>query len=151
VYFLFEMGRKATASFGQLKGNLGAVIMIGILVPILGGVLGTSVGILLGYTEGQTFMLSLLMASASYVLAPISVQQILNSLYHPTAPEVQNVVAISMALSVGVTLPFNVLIGFEMYYLSFQVFSFITWLPVLGLALIGALYLWAVFKGRQKS
>ena len=44
VYFLFEMGRKATASFGQLKGEIGSVIMIGIFVPIMGGLLGISVG-----------------------------------------------------------------------------------------------------------
>ena len=140
VYFLFEMGRKATASFGQLKGNLGSVIMVGVLLPILGGALGVSMGALVGYTEGQAFMLGLLMASASYVLAPISLNQILNSLYHPTAPEIKNVVAVSMALSVGVTLPFNVLIGFELYYLLIKAVSVVPALALVSFAVLGLVW-----------
>ena len=87
-------------------------------------------------------MLGVLMASASYVLAPISVQQILNSLYHPTAPETQNVVAISMALSVGVALPFNVLIGFELYNRYILAMTMVPNLVWLGLLI--PLIVWAV-------
>jgi len=146
AYFLFEMGRKATASFGQLTGHIGSVIMIGILVPILGGLLGVSVGHLLGYSAGQMFMLGLLMASASYVLAPISLNQILQSLYHPKAPEIKNVVAISMALSVGVALPFNVLIGFELYYGFMKLLTMLPWLAYLGITIPIGIWGWSLRK-----
>lgn len=150
IYFLFEMGRKATASLGQLKGHIGSVIMIGISIPLMGGVFGVSLGSLLGYSMGETFVLALLLASASYVLAPISVQQILNSLYHPTKPEVQNVVAISMALSVGVALPFNVLIGFELYYALINATNALTSFGWISLTLLGLLWGVSILK-KQKT
>lgn len=134
-YFLFEMGRKALASFGQLQGRFGSIVLIGIVVPILGGVIGVSLGSVLGFTPGETFIWALLLASASYVLAPISMQEILKSLYHPKHQEAQEAISISMALSVGITLPFNILVGFEIYYLLIQLTSDFPSLAYIGLML----------------
>ena len=44
-------------------------------------------------------------------------EKVLKSIYKPKPKMAKQVVATSMALSVGVTLPFNILIGFELYYL----------------------------------
>lgn len=120
LYFLFEMGRKASSNLSGLKGKLGSVICIGIVIPILGGLFGTSLGYWLGYDAGNMFMMAILMASASYVLAPLCMQEILLSMYKPTPEVASRAVATSMALSVGVTLPFNIILGFELYYLMIQ-------------------------------
>lgn len=146
AYFLFEMGRKASSSFKKIKKNLGAVFFIGIAIPILGGIVGVSIGHMFGYSEGQQFIMAVLMASASYVLAPISMQEILKSIYHPSSEEIKDIVSTSMALSVGVTLPFNILIGFELY---FHLISVMTLFPILawsGIIIPLGLYLAAVKK-----
>ncbi len=120
LYFLFEMGRRALDSIGKLRGKMGSVFFVGIAIPVLGGLFGTSLGYWLGYDTGSMFTMAILMASASYVLAPLCMQEVLKSVYHPNQKLAEEVVAISMALSVGVTLPFNVLIGFELYYVMIK-------------------------------
>lgn len=146
VYFLFEMGRKASSSLGQLKGKIKSVLFVGIAIPILGGIVGVSLGQLFGYTQGQQFIMALLMASASYVLAPISMQEILKSIYKPDAKEIQDIIATSMALSVGVTLPFNILIGFELYHTFISVMTYAPSLAWAGISLPIVLYIWASTK-----
>jgi uncharacterized protein len=116
LYFLFEMGRKASSSLHKLKGKIGSTIFVGIAIPILGGIWGVSIGHFLGYSPGSMFTLAILMASASYVLAPLCMHEVLKSIYKPNRHIANQVVATCMALSVGITLPFNILIGFELYY-----------------------------------
>lgn len=135
LYFLFEMGCKASDNLGKLKGKIGSVFFIGIAIPVLGGFLGASLGYWLNYDIGSSFVLAVLMASASYVLAPLCMQEILKSIYKPKPGIAKQVVAMSIALSVGVTLPFNILIGFKLYYLIVQGMQSFQVLPVLGLML----------------
>jgi len=123
IYFLFEMGRKASSSIETLAGQFKTTILFGTIIPILGGLFGVSLGYLLNYTPGQMFTMALLMASASYVLAPISMHEILKSLKGVTTTQAERSIATSMALSVGITLPFNIIIGFELYYLSIILLS----------------------------
>lgn len=146
AYFLFEMGSKASSSFKKIKKKLGAIFFIGIAIPTLGGIVGVSIGQILGYTQGQQFIMAILMASASYVLAPISMQEILKSIYKPSSEEIKDIVATSMALSVGVTLPFNILIGFELYSYLISVMTLFPILAGSGIIIPLGLYLAAIKK-----
>lgn len=129
LYFLFEMGCKASNSLLSLKKNVGSVLFTGITIPILGGIFGSSIGYLMGYSTGNMFIMAILMASASYVLAPLCMYEILKDIYKTKKEVAKQVVATSMALSIGVALPFNILIGFELYYIIIKALQ--TW-PILA-------------------
>ncbi len=123
TYFLFEMGAKAADSLRSIKGKYQELCIFGIGAPFVGGVSGALAGYLLGYGVGEAFMFSILMASASYVLVPISFKEILKNSSIASAEQADAAVATSMALSVGIALPFNIVIGFEIYYLLLRLLS----------------------------
>jgi len=62
-------------------------------------------------------------------------QEILKSIYKPKPEIAKKVVSTSMALSVGVTLPFNILFGFELYYLMIKGMQASPRVAAIGLAL----------------
>lgn len=123
LYFLFEMGYKAADSVSHLKKDLYSLVFAGIIIPIIGGIFGSAIGYWAGYSTGDTFIMAILMASASYVLAPLCMLETLKGVYRAEPEIAQQIVATSMALSIGVTLPFNILIGFELYYMLIQLFQ----------------------------
>jgi hypothetical protein len=135
LYFLFEMGCKASHSLLNLKKNVVSVLFTGIAIPILGGIFGSSIGYLMGYSTGNMFIMAILMASASYVLAPLCMYEILKDIYNTKKEMAQHVVATSMALSIGVALPFNILIGFELYYMIIKALQALPILAFFGLGL----------------
>jgi|GEM_PF-1056775 len=150
LYFLFEMGRKASQSFSRLKGKLGSVFFVGIAIPILGGLSGSAVTHLLGYDAGSAFIMGILMASASYVLAPLCMYEVVHSIYKPNKKVAEQVVATSMALSVGVTLPFNILIGFELYISAIEAMEKSSIYAYSSLALLGIVLLLSwVFRVKE--
>lgn len=149
AYFLFEMGCKASASLSDMKGKLKALCGFGILIPLVGGIFGVSVGGLLGYGMGEMFVFAILMASASYVLVPISLREILRSAQVTTPKAAENAIATSMALSVGITLPFNIIVGFELYYLFLKFAPPYT--PVLWRGVLLPFVIWGVAIMRPLS
>jgi hypothetical protein len=135
LYFLFEMGCKASDSLLNLKKNVGSVVFAGIAIPILGGIFGSSLGYWVGCGTGNMFIMAVLMASASYVLAPLCMYEILKDIYKTKKEVAKQVVATSIALSIGVTLPFNILIGFELYYMMIKVLQAFPILAFFGIGL----------------
>jgi len=135
MYFLFEMGCKASDSLGNLKDDIRAVFFVGIAIPIIGGITGSAIGYWMGYNVSGMFIMAILMASASYVLAPLCMYEVLKSMYKANLKIAKEVVSTSMALSVGVTLPFNILIGFKLYYLIIKIFQSSPMLALFGLIL----------------
>lgn len=135
LYFLFEMGCKASNSLLSLKKDIGSIIFVGTAIPILGGIFGSSIGYWMGYSTSEMFIMAILMASASYVLAPLCVYEVLKSIYKPKLEIPKQVVSTSMALSVGVALPFNILIGFELYYVIIKALQASPILAAFGLGL----------------
>ena len=135
LYFLFEMGCKSSDNLSNLKKDILSVVFVGVLVPILGGIFGSAIGYWMGYSTSGMFIMAVLMASASYVLAPLCIYEILKSIYKNNQKIAKQVVSISMALSVGVTLPFNILIGLELYYVIVKAMQTSPVLAFLGIAL----------------
>lgn len=104
--FLLEMGLITAAQFGSLKRHGPFLVLFGIGMPLFSSVMGMALGMALGLSPGGTAMLAILAASASYIAVPaamrISVPQA-----NPT---------LSLAASLGVTFPFNVLVGIPLYH-----------------------------------
>lgn len=146
LYFIFEIGQKAGASIQSAKKNISSFLFLGIFIPILGGLFGASVGYFLGYSLGNSFLLSILLASASYVLAPVCMQEMLKSIDDISEEKIREIIGISMSLSVGIILPFNILIGLELYYRFAQATSSFPILAFIGISLPIVIIFLSLFK-----
>ena len=104
--FLLEMGLITSKHVGSLKKYGIFLIVFGISMPMLSAVLGASTACLLGFSVGGTAMLAILAASASYIAVPAAMRI--------SVPEANP--TLSLAASLGITFPFNVVIGIPIYY-----------------------------------
>lgn len=104
--FLLEMGLIAAAQAGSLKRYGLFLLPFGTLVPVVFGAIGTGLALLMGMSQGGTMLFAVLAASSSYIAVPaamrISVPQA-----NPT---------LSLTASLGITFPFNVLVGIPLYW-----------------------------------
>lgn len=111
--FLLTLGIKAGKNFKHFK-TLGPVMAgFAIVMPLLGGTLGALTGALLGFGPGGATALAVLCASASYIAAPAAVSIAL--------PEANQSIAITASL--GITFPFNLIVGLPVYFWLAQVFT----------------------------
>jgi len=104
--FLLGMGVMAANRLEDLKRVGGFLIAFGILIPLLSAVGGVLVGWGLGLGEGNTTLLAVLYASASYIAAPAAMRIVI--------PEANP--ALSLGASLGVTFPFNLVLGIPAYH-----------------------------------
>ncbi|MFO0027979.1 MAG: sodium-dependent bicarbonate transport family permease [Pseudomonadota bacterium] len=106
MLFLLEMGMTAARQFRAFT-QVG-VFMTGfaILMPVAMGLLGTWVGWMVGLSQGGAFVLGAVCASASYIDAPAACRAAL-----PQANP-----GIYLTASLGVTFPFNIVLGLPAYY-----------------------------------
>lgn len=114
VLFLLEMGIVAGARLSDLKKVGLPLISLGVLIPILHGVIGVALGHWSGLSVGGATVLGTMAASASYIAAPPAVRMTLpeaNPTYYLTA-------------SLAVTFPFNLVFGIPLF------FEFSEWLAV---------------------
>ncbi len=106
AFFLLEMGIVTSHKLASLKQTGLFLVGFGILMPIFSGTLGAAVGLLTGLSIGGATVLATLAASASYIAAPaamrIAVPQANPTLY--------------LTASLGITFPFNIVIGIPIYY-----------------------------------
>ncbi|KZN52130.1 sodium-dependent bicarbonate transport family permease [Pseudoalteromonas luteoviolacea] len=99
--FLLKMGLVAGEQLGTLKKNSLFLISFAILMPMLGGLAGTGLGVLLELSAGGITLMAVLGASASYIAVPAAMKESL--------PEAN--AGMSITASLGITFPFNVLLG----------------------------------------
>lgn len=114
VLFLVEMGMVAAR---QLRGfaEVGPkMLLFGTAMPLLMGVLGATLGGLAGLSLGGAFILAAIAGSASYIDAPAAVRS--------TFPQANP--SIYLTSSLGVTLPFNLLIGLPLLFAYTQWFCY---------------------------
>ncbi len=104
--FLLEMGLITATQFGSLRRYGMFLVLFGIGMPLFSSVVGLALGLALGLSVGGTAMLAILAASASYIAAPAAMRI--------SVPEANP--TLSLAASLGVTFPFNVLIGIPLYH-----------------------------------
>lgn len=105
--FLLEMGMEAGKRIGEFR-RVGVFLMVfGLVMPVIGGVAGILVGhYWLGFGIGGTLLVAVLGASASYIAVPPAMRLAI--------PEANP--SYYLTLSLGVTFPFNVLIGIPLYH-----------------------------------
>lgn len=104
--FLLEMGLITAAQVGSLKKYGVFLIVFGIGMPLFSALVGATLGWSLGLSVGGTTMLAVLAASASYIAVPAAMRI--------SVPEANP--TLSLAASLGVTFPFNVLVGIPLYH-----------------------------------
>lgn len=112
MLFLLEMGMTAARSVGGFAKVGRFMTGFAILSPVVWGIVGVSVGWGVGLSLGGAFVLGAICASASYIDAPAACRAAL-----PQADP-----GIYLTASLGVTFPFNLLIGLPLY------FAYATWL-----------------------
>ena len=104
--FLLEMGLVAAQRMDDLR-RAGAFLMgFAIAMPLVAGALGVLTANLLGFSVGGAALLATLYASASYIAAPAAMRI--------AVPEANPALSIGAAL--GITFPFNLLLGIPCYY-----------------------------------
>lgn len=103
--FLIEMGAIAAQQLRDVRAAGIKVIVLGIVVPLVNGCLGATLGSIAGLSTGGTTILAVLAASASYIAAPAAVRIAL-----PGASP-----GIYITASLGITFPFNLTVGIPLY------------------------------------
>ena len=103
--FLLELGLVAGGRLAELKRFGPAVLVIGLGVPPLLALAGAGVGLALGLSTGGIAVLATLAASASYIAAPTAMRI--------AVPQANAALSITAAL--GITFPFNIVVGIPLY------------------------------------
>lgn len=104
--FLLEMGLITASQFGSLRQHGPFLVLFGIGMPLFSSVVGIALGYGLGLSLGGTAMLGILAASASYIAVPAAMRI--------SVPEANP--TLSLAASLTITFPFNVLVGIPLYH-----------------------------------
>lgn len=117
--FLLEMGMVAARQLREFARVGAFMVGFGTIMPVLHGIIGVTVGTLAGLSVGGSFILGVLAASSSYIDAPAAVRA--------TFPQANP--SIYLTSSLGITLPFNLIIGLPLYY-EYSRWLHLVWYPV---------------------
>jgi len=104
-FFLLDMGLMAAKNFEGLKGKPPITLLYAICAPLFHASISLLFCKLLGLSLGDTILLMVLAASASYIAVPAVLRHAL--------PEVNP--ALYMGMSLGITFPFNIILGIPLY------------------------------------
>jgi hypothetical protein len=104
--FMLEMGLVAAARIRELRSAGVFLIAFGTLAPCAFAAVGIVVGKFVGLSLGGAVLLGTLAGSASYIAAPAAMRI--------AVPEANP--SLSLAASLGVTFPFNVVLGISLYH-----------------------------------
>jgi uncharacterized protein len=104
--FLLEMGLIAASQIGGLRQHGIFLLGFGIAMPLVAGTLGAGLAWIMGLSLGGTVLLATLAGSASYIAAPAAIRL--------AVPEAN--AALSLGASLGITFPFNILLGIPIYH-----------------------------------
>ena len=106
MLFLLEMGITAARQIKAFR-EVGAFMLgFGVAMPLVNGLAGVTLGHAVGLGVGGAFVFGAICASASFIDAPAACRASL--------PEANP--GIYLTSSLGITLPFNLLLGLPLYY-----------------------------------
>jgi hypothetical protein len=105
AFFLLDMGLLAARNMGKLKGQSAWLLMYAIAGPMVHAGIALLLGWALGMSPGNVALLMVLAASASYIAVPAVIRHAI--------PEANPTLYFGMSL--GLTFPFNILIGIPLY------------------------------------
>jgi len=104
--FMLEMGIVAASRIRELRRTGAFLLFFGTFVPVLFAMIGALFARVMGLSPGGTTLLATLAASASYIAAPAAMRI--------AVPQANP--SLSLAASLGVTFPFNVIFGIALYH-----------------------------------
>ena len=104
-FFLLDMGLLAARNLGQLRGQSPLLLAYALGAPLVHAGLALALGAAMELGTGNTALLMVLAASASYIAVPAVLRQ--------AVPEAQP--ALYFGMSLGLTFPFNILLGIPLY------------------------------------
>lgn len=103
--FLLEMGMVAASRLPDIRQAAPFMSAFGVVMPLVGAALGAALALMLGFSSGGIALLAVLGGSASYIAVPAVMRTALPEANH----------GLSIAASLGITFPFNVLVGIPLY------------------------------------
>jgi uncharacterized protein len=108
------MGLLAARNTGELKGKSAWLLAYAIAGPLTHAAIALAIGAVLGMSAGNTALLMVLAASASYIAVPAVIRHAI--------PEAS--ASLYFGMSLGLTFPFNLLLGLPLYvYVAQRVIS----------------------------
>ncbi len=105
AFFLLDMGLMVARNLGEVKGKSPMLLAYAALAPLVHASIALLLALLLQLPAGDTAMLMVLSASASYIVVPAALRQ--------AVPEAS--ASLYLGLPLGVTFPINLLIGIPLY------------------------------------
>lgn len=106
VFFLLYMGTTVGHQLRSLKSFPASLVFLALGVPLFNGLIAIGFSAVFSFQPGDAFLLAILCASASYIVAPAILQEAL--------PEANPAKYLSMSL--GITFPFNIVIGIPLFW-----------------------------------
>jgi hypothetical protein len=106
MLFLLNMGLIAGQRLPEIKTHGFKFLLFAVLTPVFCGSVGVVVGSMAGLSLGSMTLMGVLAGSASYIAAPAALRS--------SVPEANP--SIYLGLSLGITFPFNLIIGIPLYY-----------------------------------
>jgi hypothetical protein len=103
--FLLDMGLVAGRRLLETRSLTARLAGLAIALPLLNGTIGTGIGVLIGLDTASAAALGILAASASYIAVPAAMRLAL-----PQADP-----GLYLSMSLGVTFPFNIIIGIPLF------------------------------------
>lgn len=111
--FLLDLGSLAASRFSEVRSAGVRLIVVATTLPVLFGLIGVLLGLASGLSAGGAMVLGIMAASASYIAAPAAVRVAL--------PEAD--LGLSLGVAIGVTFPFNLIIGIPLLSEIAQILS----------------------------
>jgi len=105
AFFLLDMGLMAARNIKGLRGKPAITLIYAIASPLSHALIALVLCKLIGLPLGNTILLMVLASSASYIAVPAVLRHAL--------PEVNP--ALYMGMSLGITFPFNIILGIPLY------------------------------------
>ncbi len=106
VFFMVDIGTKIAKQRKYFSCFNAPLFVFGTFMPVVMGSLGLFIAFYFVTYQGSAILFALLLASASYIAVPAIMET-----YAPDAKQ-----AIYMPMALGVTLPFNILVGIPLFY-----------------------------------
>ncbi len=103
--FMLDMGLLAARRMSDLRYTGSFLVFCALLIPLFNAMLGIAFSYMLGLSVGDMFLFTVLCAGASYIAVPAALRL--------AVPEANPGIYLPMAL--GITFPFNILIGLPLY------------------------------------
>jgi len=105
AFFLLDMGLLAARNMGELRGKPAWLLAYAVVAPPVHAGLALLMGVVLGISAGNTALLMVLAASASYIAVPAVIRHAIPEA-HPS---------LYIGMSLGLTFPINILLGIPVY------------------------------------